>query len=484
MSGSNDFLVFDPNGTNIMTQGAYATAPRRIDGVVPGVASSTLANKSWRQSSIMSAMIGEFIRTILNVNVVDDGTTATILTNFEAALRKFFGGAFPIAHGAVSVSSSIGLTFNGIYINVGGSATVQTLLAPTAATDMSVGFYCTGASCTIANAGGAPFRGGALSGLTSIPLTQHQWVCLESDGSNWRIFAAHPALTMGAAGGDLTGTYPNPTLKAGSAAANLGAAGGDLLGNYPNPTFNLGIGHTWTAGQGFNAGVFIPNNIPVQTRNNGGTVKNLVYMNSANRTVMETGGAGLQINNGANTAANFQVDDNGDVTSRAALVGGTTVSSTTDMVAGAHLWGTTGITASGGDIVASAGNIIASAGKLRASSGSGGDTSAATLLGEFTLSLAGNGLYAKFPGGLILQCGVVVTANGGGEAFNFPIAFPNVCISIVGCDDGGGMADVGITPWTGWPQGAFEVWAGYNGVYPNPPTYRPGVGVYFLAMGY
>lgn len=40
----------------------------------------------------------------------------------------------------------------------------------------------------------------------------------------------------GAAGGVLSGTYPNPGMAAGAAATNLGSAGGDLTGTYPNPT--------------------------------------------------------------------------------------------------------------------------------------------------------------------------------------------------------------------------------------------------------
>lgn len=88
---SNDFLVWAPGGANVMSQGSYSTNAYLANGVVTGIADNTLYNKSVRQSSIMAAIIADFIVQELNVNVTDDGTTATILTNFTNALLALTG---------------------------------------------------------------------------------------------------------------------------------------------------------------------------------------------------------------------------------------------------------------------------------------------------------------------------------------------------------------------------------------------------------
>lgn len=88
MAGSNDFLPFSVGGNaNVLTQTAYAARSELTNGVQSGQASSSLYNKHARQASIMAAMIGQFIATYTNQNVVDDGTITTLLTQFAEAIQ-------------------------------------------------------------------------------------------------------------------------------------------------------------------------------------------------------------------------------------------------------------------------------------------------------------------------------------------------------------------------------------------------------------
>ncbi|HDV8348841.1 TPA: hypothetical protein RKT01_000579 [Burkholderia vietnamiensis] len=84
---SNDFLAFGGGGAaNVIDQATYAALAARLTGFQSGTAQSAQLNKVWRQSSIMSAVIGQFIANQTGQNAVDDGTTATLLSNLAAAV--------------------------------------------------------------------------------------------------------------------------------------------------------------------------------------------------------------------------------------------------------------------------------------------------------------------------------------------------------------------------------------------------------------
>lgn len=87
---TNDFQVFaGAGGANVLTQANYLALAARTTGFQSGLATSAQLNKVWRQSAIMSAMIGQFICDNAPglPNAVDDGTTATLEANFLAAVQ-------------------------------------------------------------------------------------------------------------------------------------------------------------------------------------------------------------------------------------------------------------------------------------------------------------------------------------------------------------------------------------------------------------
>ena len=85
---TNDFLAFaGAGGANVLTQAQWAALGQLTTGFTSGILPGPNLNKALRQSSIMSSMIGAFIAQQSGQNAVDDGTTATLLTNFIAAIQ-------------------------------------------------------------------------------------------------------------------------------------------------------------------------------------------------------------------------------------------------------------------------------------------------------------------------------------------------------------------------------------------------------------
>lgn len=85
---TNDFLPFATGaGANVLSQSDYAALAALATGYQSGIAKSQQLNKTWRQSSIMAAVLAQFISDQTGANSVDDGTTATLLSNLKAAAK-------------------------------------------------------------------------------------------------------------------------------------------------------------------------------------------------------------------------------------------------------------------------------------------------------------------------------------------------------------------------------------------------------------
>lgn len=94
MSVENDFLAFAVGaGANVMPQAAYASLTALGTGFQAGTAQSAALNKVWRQSSIMSSVLAQFIVARTGQPAIDDGTTAALLNNLLAATAPATGNA-------------------------------------------------------------------------------------------------------------------------------------------------------------------------------------------------------------------------------------------------------------------------------------------------------------------------------------------------------------------------------------------------------
>lgn len=84
---TNDFLPFATGvGANVLSQTDYAALPAVSSGYQSGIAKSQQLNKTWRQSSIMAAVLAQFIVDQTGANATDDGTIATLLANLKKSM--------------------------------------------------------------------------------------------------------------------------------------------------------------------------------------------------------------------------------------------------------------------------------------------------------------------------------------------------------------------------------------------------------------
>lgn len=83
---ANDFLVFGgSDAANVIDQVTYNALSTRLEGFRAGVAQSNEFNKVWRQSSIMAAVLAQFICDLTGEDAIDDGSTADLLANLKMA---------------------------------------------------------------------------------------------------------------------------------------------------------------------------------------------------------------------------------------------------------------------------------------------------------------------------------------------------------------------------------------------------------------
>ena len=119
---TNDFQTFAAGGgANVLTQAQYlALTSILANGFSAGVAPSAQLNKVWRQSSIMSTVLAQFIVNTTGQNATDDGTTATLLANLTAAIsansEALIGSARNLVMSVTAASATATMTADEIVV--------------------------------------------------------------------------------------------------------------------------------------------------------------------------------------------------------------------------------------------------------------------------------------------------------------------------------------------------------------------------------
>ncbi|NDK96849.1 hypothetical protein GPY51_21510, partial [Photorhabdus laumondii subsp. laumondii] len=85
----NEFLTFGiAEGANVLSNEEYAALAARVNGFSAGVAKSRELNKAWRQSSIITHILADFIAKESGKDVLDDGNIDALKSNLALAIKN------------------------------------------------------------------------------------------------------------------------------------------------------------------------------------------------------------------------------------------------------------------------------------------------------------------------------------------------------------------------------------------------------------
>lgn len=107
MAGTNDFKAIATGvGANVITQSAFAALSSFLaNGYSSGVVASDQFNKIIRQSSFISAVVGQIVANA-EINAVDDGDVAGFVTDFLSAISTLFPAASTTVAGKVELATT------------------------------------------------------------------------------------------------------------------------------------------------------------------------------------------------------------------------------------------------------------------------------------------------------------------------------------------------------------------------------------------
>lgn len=104
---TNDFKAFATgNGANVISQADYLVLAALVSGFSSGKASSAQVNKALRQATVMANVLAQFIADSANVDVLDNGNTAAILSNLKNSMPGRLLGVQVVTSSALITKSA------------------------------------------------------------------------------------------------------------------------------------------------------------------------------------------------------------------------------------------------------------------------------------------------------------------------------------------------------------------------------------------